>query len=331
MRLLALPADAVLGVLEEDAFFEEVVADGVGAGEVALLLGLGALGDEGVDGGVGEAGAAEFFEDVGGDVGHAAFGFGPAESGPGEFGVAVRFPVIEDREDGVEFVEESDGFFGVEAGEAGVVGGRIDGAEDVEDGGAGFGGVEVVGEGGGEVGVALADCFRQGAGRRGNGRSLPFAALRSSGRILVGDGDALGPVAGADAVVEGAQALDGVGGFGEAVEGEVELVAVGHAEQKEADGRCAIALEKEVAEGEEVALGLGHFFAFDEQEADVEPVAREGVVRGGFRLGDLIFVVREHEVFTAGVEVEGVAEIFDGHGGALDVPAGAAGAEGRFP
>ncbi len=63
----------------------------------------------------------------------------------------------------------------------------------------------------------------------------------------------------------------------------------------------------------------------------MEPVAREGLMGGGFRLGDLIFVVWEHEVFAAGVEIEGVAEILHGHGGALDVPAGAAGAEGRFP
>ena len=237
--------------------------------------------------------------------GHAAFGFGPGEGGAGEFGVAV----FEDGEDGVELVEQREGLFGVEAGEAGLVGGGVDGAEDVEDGGAGFGGVEVVVERGGEVEIAFADQVGEG---------------------VVG-GRRVRPVAVADAVVEGAQAIDGVGGFDEAVEGEVELVAVGHAEQKEADGRSAVALEQEVAEGEEVALGLGHLLAFDEQEANVEPVAREGLVRGGFGLGDLVFVVREHEVFAAGVEVEGVAEILHGHGGALDVPAGAAGAEGRIP
>ncbi len=97
----AFPADAVFGVFEEDAFFEEVFADGVGAGEVALLFGEGAIGDEGFDGGVGEACAAEFFEDLGGDLGHAAFGFGPGEGVAGEVGVAV----FEDGEDGVEFIE----------------------------------------------------------------------------------------------------------------------------------------------------------------------------------------------------------------------------------
>ena len=105
----------------------------------------------------------------------------------------------------------------------------------------------------------------------------------------------------------------------------------GHGHEQEADGGGAVALEQEVAEGEEVALGFGHLAAFDEQEADVHPVPGEEGARGGFGLGDLVFVMREHEVFAAGVEVEGVAEEAGGHGGALDVPAGAAGAEGGVP
>jgi drug/metabolite transporter (DMT)-like permease len=151
-RLLALPADAFFGVFEEDAFFEQLVADGVGAGEVALLLGLGALGDEGVDVGVGEGSVPKASRGPRGDVGHAAFGLGPGERGAGELGVAV----FEDGEDGVELVEQGERFFGVGAGEARLIGGGVDGAQDVEDGGAGFGGVEVVVERGGEVEVAFA-------------------------------------------------------------------------------------------------------------------------------------------------------------------------------
>src|ERR1700754_4998572 len=60
-------------------------------------------------------------------------------------------------------------------------------------------------------------------------------------------------------------------------------------------------------------------------------VARKGLATGGFRLRDLVLVVREHEVFSAGVEVEAVTEDFRSHGGALDVPAGAAWTERRFP
>jgi hypothetical protein len=302
--LLAFPADAVFGVFEEDAFFQELVADGVGAGEVALLLGEGAVGNESVDVRVSEASGAEFVEDFGADVSEAALGLGPGQSGPGEVGVAV----FEYGEDAVEFGEQGEGGVGVGLSELRVIGGGVDGAEDVEDGGAGFGGIEVVGEGGGEVGVTRCD----------EGAEFGIRQQRW-------------PMAVADAVVKGAQAVDGVGGFGEAVEGEVELMTIGHAEQKKADGGGAIALEQEVAEGVEVAFGLGHLLAFDEKKADVKPVACEGLVRGGFTLRDLVFVMRKHEVFAAGVEIEGVAEIFHCHGGAFDVPAGAAVAERRIP
>src|SRR5690606_10201062 len=53
---LADPADALGSVFERDAFRGELVADGVGAGEVAVLLGLGALVHERLDTCVGVAG-----------------------------------------------------------------------------------------------------------------------------------------------------------------------------------------------------------------------------------------------------------------------------------
>ena len=86
------------------------------------------------------------------------------------------------------------------------------------------------------------------------------------------------------------------------------LVAVGDGDEQEANGRGPLAFEQEVAEGVEVALGLGHLLAFDEQEADMHPMAGEGLAGGAFGLGDLVLVMREHQVFAAGVEVEGVAE-----------------------
>jgi hypothetical protein len=79
---------------------------------------------------------------------------------------------------------------------------------------------------------------------------------------------------------------------------------IGHGDEQEADRRGAIALEQQVAQGVEVALGLRHLLAFDEQEADVHPVPGEGLAGGGFGLRDLVLVVREHQVFAAGVEVE---------------------------
>ena len=297
--LFALPAGAVFGVFEEDAEGFEFFADGVSAGEVAGLFGVGAFGDEGFDllAGEGEGGY-----EVGGGFVHAAFALCPSEGGAGEVGVAV----LEDGEDGVEAGEDfEDGSGVLRAQESGVRGG-VSGADEIEDGGAGLCGVEVIGEGGVVPGEGLGGC----------GGEVCVAALREGGLHAGG---------------EGAEAFDGVGGLCEAFEGEVELVAVGDAHEKKANGGGTIALEEKVAEGVEVALGLGHFAAFNKQEAHVHPVAGEGGAGGGFRLGDLVFVVRKHEVFAACVEVEVGAEVFCGHGGALDVPAGASGAEGGLP
>ena len=63
----------------------------------------------------------------------------------------------------------------------------------------------------------------------------------------------------------------------------------------------------------------------------MQPVAHERFAGGGLALRDFVFVVRECQVHAAGVDVERVAEIFHGHGGAFDVPAGAAGADARLP
>src|SRR5205823_13711506 len=112
--------------------------------------------------------------------------------------------------------------------------------------------------------------------------------------------------------IKSPQTIDSVGGVSEAVEGEVHLVTVGHGDEQKANGGGAIALQQQIAEGVEVALGLRHLFALDEQEADMHPVADEGLATGRFRLGDLVLVVREHKVFAASVEVDVVAEKFRG-------------------
>ena len=52
------------------------------------------------------------------------------------------------------------------------------------------------------------------------------------------------------------------------------------------------------------------------------------VAGGGFALGDFVFVMRKREVDAAGVDVQRVAQILHGHGGALDVPARSAGTDG---
>ena len=185
--LLALPADAVLGVFEEDAFGEEVVADGIGAREVALFFGEGAFGHEGINVGVrkGEDG-----EEVGVGLVEAAFFFSPGEGGAGVFGVVV----VEDGEDLIEEIENGEDIEGVAAAEGAVVSGGVGGADEIEDGGASFGGVEIIGKGSGvgdvclcgDVGKGFVQAVREGG--RGKYRGLSTAQLRCSGRDDGGGG-----------------------------------------------------------------------------------------------------------------------------------------------
>jgi hypothetical protein len=82
------------------------------------------------------------------------------------------------------------------------------------------------------------------------------------------------------------------------------------------------ALGDQVVEGVEVALALGHLVAVDEQVRAVEPMRGETLHAGrALGLRDLVLVVREAEVDAAAVQVEGGAEMLQGHRGALDVPA----------
>ena len=53
----------------------------------------------------------------------------------------------------------------------------------------------------------------------------------------------------------------------------------------------------------------------------MHPVAAEGAAVGALALGDLVFVVGEHKVLPAAVQVDGLAQVLAGHGAAFDVPA----------
>src|SRR6202050_5080921 len=63
----------------------------------------------------------------------------------------------------------------------------------------------------------------------------------------------------------------------------------------------------------------------------MQPELHKGLAGGRLTFGDFIFVMRKGEVYAAGVNVQSFAEIFHGHGGAFDVPAGTAGADAGLP
>ena len=56
----------------------------------------------------------------------------------------------------------------------------------------------------------------------------------------------------------------------------------------------------------------------------MHPVPAEGAAVGALALGDLILMMGEDQILTAGVQVDGFAKVLAGHGAALDMPAGAA-------
>ena len=259
--------------------------------------------------GIGAGKVAAFFGglalfDEGIDGGGLEAGLGGSEAKAREFfGVVVR----EHGEDAVKFFHRGDEASGVLLAHFAAVHGGIGVAEKVEDGGEGDGSVEVVGEAGVEIGFGPGDAFFEGIARAG------------------------GKFFGAQAVHESAEALDGIFGLLEAVGGEIELAAVGDGEQEVTDAGGFLSLGEKIAEGEEVAEGFRHLLALDDEVLGVEPDFDEGFSGGALALGDFVFVVGEGEVHAAGVNVERLAEVAHGHGGAFDVPAGTAGADTGFP
>ena len=111
---------------------------------------------------------------------------------------------------------------------------------------------------------------------------------------------------------------------------EIDRPSVMSGQQEKAHHFSFIFLQ-DVPDGEEVALGLTHLFLVDGNIAVVHPVIRKFLSGAGFGLGDLVLVVRELQVLTAGVDVDGLTQILSAHHGALDVPARPAHSPGRFP
>ncbi|MNZ86245.1 hypothetical protein D3C78_1050620 [compost metagenome] len=95
--------------------------------------------------------------------------------------------------------------------------------------------------------------------------------------------------------------------------------------------RFGIELLEHIANGKEVAQGLGHLLVVHVDETVVHPGLRKGLAGRTFALGDFIFVVGELQIRTAPMDIEALAQHFAAHGRALDVPAGTALAPGAVP
>src|SRR5690606_12070136 len=91
-----------------------------------------------------------------------------------------------------------------------------------------------------------------------------------------------------------------------------------------------VMLSEHVSRESEVSQRLRHLLTSDGDQSIVEPIARE-LFAGGSRLRQFILMMREAQVETATVDVEGGSKVALRHGRALDVPARAAGSPGRLP
>ena len=76
--------------------------------------------------------------------------------------------------------------------------------------------------------------------------------------------------------------------------------------------------------GKEVAEGFGHLSVVNIQECIVHPVFCKGFSIGCLTLRNLVLMVRKYEIFSAGVDINGIPKIFLRHNGALNMPAGTA-------
>ena len=92
------------------------------------------------------------------------------------------------------------------------------------------------------------------------------------------------------------------------------------AEHHKANNLTRNTLVQQIAHGEEVAKRLGHLLALDLQHFVVHPNVREPVANT-LALGDLVLMMREHQIITAAVNVKTLAQQFVRHGGAFDMPA----------
>jgi len=108
----------------------------------------------------------------------------------------------------------------------------------------------------------------------------------------------------------------------------LRAVVVGHHGQADGPGVLDLA---QLADEDQVAQRLGHLLAVHADHGLVHPVAHEGLTGGRLGLGRLALVVGEDQVGPAPVQVDGGAQLPQGQGRALDVPARPARPPQRVP
>ena len=113
--------------------------------------------------------------------------------------------------------------------------------------------------------------------------------------------------------------------------GKDQIAAVVALEAEQAVDQRVIALLLQQGDGQKFTLGLGHFAALGIEMVDMEPVIAPFMAQICLGLGDLVGVVGEGVVDAAAVDVHVLTQMLHADAGALDMPAGIAGAPGRIP
>src|SRR5580658_5765735 len=109
-------------------------------------------------------------------------------------------------------------------------------------------------------------------------------------------------------------------------------------QDKEANGHWRVGLREKgmvarehLRKPDHVAVTLPHFLPVDGDHIVMQPIPGWNVLIADSTLRDLAFVVGEHEVHSAAVDVEFNAKVFSAHGGAFDMPAGETLTPGALP
>ena len=88
------------------------------------------------------------------------------------------------------------------------------------------------------------------------------------------------------------------------MDGEIKLRAVVRLQQQVAHLGACVSHVKKIAQGVKIAQTLGHFFMIDEKMLGVEPMADKLAARVAFGLSDFVFMVWEHVVDAAAVDID---------------------------
>jgi len=94
------------------------------------------------------------------------------------------------------------------------------------------------------------------------------------------------------------------------------------AQQEETDVRSLVSLLFQILHRQDIAQGTGHLLAVDHHQLRTQPVVGHPPAGGRLADGQDVFAVGKGDVGATGMDVEGVAQILQGDGGAFQMPTG---------